>query len=206
MGGRSDKKGGGRMTKAEEGRATTGGVKGNVWGMNNGSDVLRSSEKGESGRISDPKYANSFYFRGGSTFKGPDGSTIVSAEFLFIGANDTLIDHWKQDEVLLSYSKEFTIPEGTVTIYAPHITSMDATMRFGYEELDVTDGVMNIDELQISMSRDGASAVFVSSELPTRFARKSLGYDLLLTEFANRGIRARISLKVSQRSPFAKPT
>ena len=194
------------LTKADTDIATTGGLKGYFYVMNNGSALLRSSDKVETVRISVPKYANTFYFRGGSTFKGPDGSTIVSAEFLFIGANDTLIDHWKQDEVLLSYSKEFTIPEGTVTIYAPHITSMDATMRFGYEELDVTDGVMNIDELQISMSRDGASAVFVSSELPTRFARKSLGYDLLVTEFANRGIRAKISLKVYQRSPFAKPT
>lgn len=194
------------LTKADTDIATTGGLKGYFYVMLNGSALFRSSDKVETVRISVPKYANTFYFRGGSTFKGPDGSTIVSAEFLFIGANDTLIDHWKQDEVLLSYSKEFTIPEGTVTIYAPHITSMDATMRFGYEELDVTDGVMNIDELQISMSRDGASAVFVSSELPTRFARKSLGYDLIVTEFANRGIRAKISLKVYQRSPFAKPT
>lgn len=194
------------LTKADTDIATTGGLKGYFYVMLNGSAMFRSSDKVETVRISVPKYANTFYFRGGSTFKGPDGSTIVSAEFLFIGANDTLIDHWKQDEVLLSYSKEFTIPEGTVTIYAPHITSMDATMRFGYEELDVTDGVMNIDELQISMSRDGASAVFVSSELPTRFARKSLGYDLIVTEFANRGIRAKISLKVYQRSPFAKPT
>lgn len=193
------------LTKADTDIATTGGLKGYFYVLN-GSALLRSSDKVETVRISVPKYANSFYFRGGSTFYGPDGKTIISAEFLFIGANDTLIDHWKQDEVMLSYSKEFTIPEGTVTIYAPHITSMDATMRFGYEELDVTDGVMNIDELQISMSRDGASAVFVSSELPTQFARKSLGYDLLVTEFANRGIRAKISLKVYQRSPFAKPT
>lgn len=193
------------LTKADTDIATTGGLKGYFYVLN-GSALLRSSDKVETVRISVPKYANTFYFRGGSTFYGPDGKTIISAEFLFLGANNTLIDHWKQDEVLLSYSKEFTIPEGTVTIYAPHITSMDATMRFGYEELDVTDGVMNIDELQISMSRDGASAVFVSSELPTRFARKSLGYDLLVTEFANRGIRAKISLKVYQRSPFAKPT
>lgn len=193
------------LTKADTDIATTGGLKGYFYVLN-GSALLRSSDKVETVPISVPKYAKTFYFRGGSTFKGPDGSTIVSAEFLFIGANNTLLDHWKQDEVLLSYSKEFTIPEGTVTIYAPHITSMEATMRFGYEELDVTDGVMNIDELQISMSRDGASAVFVSSELPTQFARKSLGYDLLVTEFANRGIRAKISLKVYQRSPFAKPT
>lgn len=193
------------LTKADTDIATTGGLKGYFYVLN-GSALLRSSDKVETVRISVPKYANRFYFRGGSTFYGPDGKTIISAEFLFIGANDTLIDHWKQDEVMLSYSKEFTIPEGTVTIYAPHITSMDATMRFGYEELDVTDGVMNIDELQISMSRDGASAVFVSSELPTQFARKSLGYNLLVTEFANRGIRAKISLKVYQRSPFAKPT
>lgn len=194
------------LTKADTDIATTGGLKGYFYVMNNGSALFRSSDKVETVRISVPKYAKTFYFRGGSTFKGPDGSTIVSAEFLFLGANNTLIDHWKQDEVLLSYSKEFTIPEGTVTIYAPHITSMDATMRFIYEELDVTDGVMNFDELQISMSRDGASAVFVSSELPTRFARKSLGYDLLVTEFADRGIRAKISLKVYQRSPFAEPT
>ena len=193
------------LTKADTDIATTGGLKGYFYVLN-GSALLRSSDKVETVRISVPKYAKTFYFRGGSTFKGPDGSTIVSAEFLFIGANNTLIDHWKQDEVLLSYSKEFTIPEGTVTIYAPHITSMGATMRLGYEELDVTDGVMNFDELQISMSRDGASAVFVSSELPTQFARKSLGYNLLVTEFANRGIRAKISLKVYQRSPFAKPT
>lgn len=193
------------LTKADTDIATTGGLKGYFYVVN-GSALFRSSDKVETVRISVPKYANRFYFRGGSTFRGPDVSTIISAEFLFIGANDTLIDHWKQDEVLLSYSKEFTIPEGTVTIYAPHITSMEATMRFGYEELDVTDGVMNIDELQISMSRDGASAVFVSSELPTQFARKSLGYNLLVTEFANRGIRAKISLKVYQRSPFAKPT
>ena len=194
------------LTKADTDIATTGGLKGYFYVLNNGSALLRSSDKVETVRISVPKYANTFYFRGGSTFYGPDGKTIISAEFLFLGADNTLIDHWKQDEVLLSYSKEFTIPEGTVTIYAPHITSMDATMRFGYEELDVTDGVMNFDELQISMSRDGASAVFVSSELPTQFARKSLGYNLLITEFANRGIRAKISLKVYQRSPFAKPT
>lgn len=193
------------LTKADTDIATTGGLKG-YFDVLNGSALLRSSDKVETVRISVPKYANSFYFQGGSTFYGPDGKTIISAEFLFIGANNTLIDHWKQDEVLLSYSKEFTIPEGTVTIYAPHVTSMDAIMRFSYDELDVTDGVMNFDELQISMSRDGASAVFVSSELPTQFARKSLGYNLLVTEFANRGIRAKISLKVYQRSPFAKPT
>lgn len=191
------------LTKADTDIATTGGLKGYFYVLN-GSALLRSSDKVETVRISVPKYANSFYFQGGSTFSS--GSTIISAEFLFIGANNTLIYHWKQDEVLISYSKEFTIPEGTVTIYAPHITSMGATMRFGYKELDVTDGVMNFDELQISMSRDGASAVFVSSELPTQFARKSLGYNLLVTEFANRGIRAKIGLKVYQRSPFAKPT
>lgn len=192
------------LTKGDTDIATTGGLKGYFYVLN-GSALFRSSDKVETVRISVPKYANSFYFRGGSTFYGPDGQTIISAEFLFLGSGGTLLYHWKQDEVMLSYSKEFTIPEGTVAIYAPHITSMDATMRFGYEELDVTDGVMNFDELQISMSRDGASAVFVSSELPTQFARKSLGYDLLVTEFANRGIRAKIGLKVYQRSPFASP-
>lgn len=191
------------LTKADTDIATTGGLKGYFYVLN-GSALFRSSDKVETVRISVPKYANRFYFRGGSTFSS--GSTIVSAEFLFLGANNTLLDHWKQDEVLLSYSKEFTIPEGTVTIYAPHITSMDATMRLGYEELDVTDGVMNFDELQISMSRDGASAVFVSSELPTKFARKSLGYEILTEEFSKQGIRARVSMTVYQRSPFAKPT
>lgn len=193
------------LTKADTDIATTGGLKGYFDVLNGSAFLFRSSDKVETVRISVPKYANSFYFRGGSTFYGPDGQTLISAEFLFLGEGGTLLYHWKQS-FFVSYVKEFPIPDGTVTIYAPHVTSMDATMRFGYEELDVTDGVMNIDELQISMSRDGASAVFVSSELPTQFARKSLGYNLLVTEFANRGIRAKISLKVYQRSPFAKPT
>lgn len=193
------------LTKADTDIATTGGLKGYFYVLN-GSALFRSSNRVETVRISVPKYANSFYFRGGSTFYGPDGKTIISAEFLFIGANNTLIDHWKQDEVLLSYSKEFTIPEGTVTIYAPHITSMDAIMRISYSDVDVTDGVMNIDELQISMSRDGASAVFVSSELPTQFVRGSLGYEILTQEFYRLGIRAKVNMAVYQRSPFAKPT
>lgn len=191
------------LTKADTDIATTGGLKGYFYVLN-GSAMFRSSDKVETVRISVPKYANSFYFRGGSTFYGPDGQTLISAEFLFLGEGGTLLYHWKQSG-FVSYVKEFTIPEGTVTIYAPHITSMDATMRFGYEELDVTDGVMNIDELQISMSRDGASAVFVSSELPTQFARKSLGYEILTEEFSKQGIRARVSMAVYQRSPFASP-
>lgn len=191
------------LTKGDTDIATTGGLKGYFYVLLNGSALFRSSDKIETVRISVPKYANSFYFRGGSTFSS--GSTIVSAEFLFIGANDTLLYHWKQDEVLLSYSKEFTIPEGTVTIYAPHITSMGATMRFIYNELDVTDGVMNFDDLQITMSRDGATAVFVASELPPQFARKSLGYEILTEEFSKQGIRAKVSMAVYQRSPFASP-
>lgn len=192
------------LTKADTDIATTGGLKGYFYVLN-GSALFRSSDKVETVRISVPKYAKTFYFRGGSSFYGPDGQTLISAEFLFLGEGGTLLYHWKQSG-FVSYVKEFPIPDGTVTIYAPHVTSMDAIMRFIYDELDVTDGVMNFDELQISMSRDGATAVFVSSELPTQFARKSLGYNLLVTEFANRGIRAKIGLKVYQRSPFAKPT
>lgn len=191
------------LTKGDTDIATTGGLKGYFYVLN-GSALFRSSDKVETVRISVPKYAKTFYFRGISSFYGPDGQTLISAEFLFLGEGGTLIYHWKQSS-FVSYIKEFPIPEGTVTIYAPHGTSMDAIMRFSYDELDVTDGVMNFDDLQITMSRDGATAVFVASELPTQFARKSLGYEILTEEFSKQGIRARVSMAVYQRSPFASP-
>ena len=193
------------LTKADTDIAVTGGLQGYYEVIGDTTAVFHLNDQVRTQRITVPKYAKTFYFQGGSSFYGPDGQTLISAEFLFLGEGGTLLYHWKQSR-FVSYVKEFPIPDGTVAIYAPHVTSMDATMRFIYDELDVTDGVMNFDDLQITMSRDGASAVFVASELPTQFARKSLGYNLLVTEFANRGIRAKIGLNVYQRSPFAKPT
>lgn len=192
------------LTKGDTDIAVTGGLQGYYEVIGDTTAVFHLNDQVRTQRITVPKYAKTFYFQGGSTFIGPDGSTIISAEFVFFDASNTLLYHWKQSG-LISYTKEFPIPDGTVTIYAPHVTSMDATMRFIYDELDVTDGVMNFDDLQITMSRDGATAVFVASELPTKFARKSLGYEILTEEFSTQGIRARVSMAVYQRSPFADP-
>lgn len=192
------------MTKGNTSIDTTGGQQGYYEVIGN-TAIFRASDKVRTQRITVQKYAKTFYFRGRSTFVGQDGHTLISAEFLFIGSNGTLLDHWKFDKAT-SFAKNFDIPNGTVTIYAPHITSMDAVMWISYSDVDVTDGVMNFDDLQIGMSRDGATAVFVSSELPTQFVRGSLGYDILTQEFYRLGIRAKVNMTVSQRSPFANPT
>lgn len=192
------------LTKGDTDIATTGGQQGYYEVIGN-TAIFHASNKVRTQRITVQKYAKQLYYNGSSTFYGLDGTTVVSAEFLFLGEGGTLLYHWKQNNVLISYAMIFDIPEGTVTILAPRRPEMITVMRINYSTVDVTDGVMNIDELQISMSRDGASAVFVSSELPTQFARKSLGYEILTEEFSKQGIRARVSMAVYQRSPFASP-
>lgn len=193
------------MNKGDTNIATTGGQQGYYEVLGN-TAIFRASDKVRTQQIAVLKYAKQLYYNGSSTFYGPDGTTVVSAEFLFLGEGGTLLYHWKQNNVLISYEMIFDIPEGTVTILAPRRPEMITVMRINYSTVDVTDGVMNFDDLQISMSRDGATAVFVASELPTQFVRGSLGYEILTQEFYRLGIRAKVNMTVSQRSPFAKPT
>ena len=194
------------LTKADTDIAVTGGLPGYYEVIGGTAAVFHLNGQVRTQRITVQKYAKQLYYNGSSTFYGPDGTTVVSAEFLFLGEGGTLLYHWKQINLLISYEMIFDIPEGTVTILAPHRPEMITVMRINYSSVDVTDGVMNFDDLQIGMSRDGASAVFVSSELPTQFVRGSLGYDILTQEFYRLGIRAKVNMTVSQRSPFAKPT
>lgn len=151
-----------------------------------------------------PQFAYKLTFWGGSTFM--ENGEITSAEFIFLDANGAMLYHWKQDEILMSYTKEFPIPAGTNRILVPSVTSMGNLMRFSYTEQDVTKGVINFEDLKINMSRDGVTAVFVSSQMPMQFARKSLGWQMIVDEFMSRGVRGDINMTVSQRSPYANPT
>lgn len=153
--------------------------------------------------LSVPRFAYKLTFKGGSTFM--ENGEITSAEFIFLDANGAMLYHWKQDDILLSYTKEFNIPTGTNRILVPGVTSMTNSMRFSYTEQDVTSGVINFEDLKINMSRDGTTAVFVSSQMPMQFARKSLGWQMIVDEFMSRGVRGDINMMVSQRSPYANP-
>lgn len=150
-----------------------------------------------------PRFADKFTFWGGSTFI--ESGEITSAEFIFLDASGGMLYHWKQDDILLSYKKEFDIPVGANRILAPGLTSMTNFMRFSYANQEVTDGVINLEDLKVQMSRDGVTAVFVSSQMPIQFARKSLGWQMIVDEFMSRGIRGDIKMTVSQRSPYADP-
>lgn len=168
--------------------------------------VFHGSDKVNTKQIAVEPYAKTFVFSGTAAFESPSPSgpaTVVSPEFVFL-KNQTVLGHYAQGN-LGSFTKEFAIPEGTTTIYAPYVPTEAVAMRIVYETLDVTDGVMNLDDQQIEMSRDGATAVFVSTELPTQFSRKCAGYQLLSGEFHRRGVRANVGMTVSQRSPFADP-
>lgn len=151
-----------------------------------------------------PQFAYKLTFGGGSTFM--ENGEITSAEFIFLDANGVMLYHWKQDEIIMSYIKEFPIPAGTNRILVPGVTSMANLKRFSYTEQDVTKGVINFEDLQITMSRDGVTGVFVSSQMPMQFARKSLGWQMIVDEFMSRGVRGDIKMTVSQRSPYANPT
>lgn len=151
-----------------------------------------------------PQFAYKLTFKGGSTFT--ENGEITSAEFIFLDANGAMLYHWKQEEVLMSYTQEFDIPAGTSRILVPGVTGMTNSMRFSYTEQDVTKSVINFEDLQINMSRDGVTAVFVSSQMPMQFARKSLGWQMIVDEFMSRGVRGDIKMTVSQRSPYANPT
>lgn len=145
-----------------------------------------------------PYGASAFHYYGmlQALYGGGVGPSVI---FLDKDRN-ILYSFWATD---ISYmEKDFDIPVGTVQIWAPSLSHTPPIFTFYYDDLDVTEGVINISDVEVTAERDGTSGAVASILFPVQFGVNSTGYNLLKDQYRLNGVRSNMTLTVYEKSYF----
>ena len=137
-----------------------------------------------------PTGATTFVYKGSIQALG-NGQ--VGPSVTFLDATGNVLDtFWATDQSIVE--KSFDIPAGTVRIWAPCIVYGTPVFAFAFNETDVTDSVINLEDIETLVDREATTGVLPSIVYRVQFGVNTLGYNILKEQFDIYGVRAAMSM------------
>lgn len=139
-----------------------------------------------------PTGATTFVYKGSIQALGGGQ---VGPSVTFLDATGNVLDtFWATDQSIVE--KSFDIPAGTVRIWAPCIVYGTPVFAFAFNETDVTDSVINLEDIETLVDREATTGVLPSIVYRVQFGVNTLGYNILKEQFDTYGVRAAMSMNV----------